>query len=190
MPPPPPPPPMRPPPGAPDIKNFKLPSSNSSNTGALLKDIQKGISLKKTVTVDKSGPFIPGSKTTTNNNNNNKVGNRSPPNVTSSPAPSVTNNGGGGGINFDDILAISLRKTGRRPVGPVDNNEDVRSNRNNGVSQIQDALRKQVPPRGPPPQPPGNSTMLASSTSKPVSTSNFFFWFYKIFEGAHELIRF
>ena len=63
--PPPPPPPGPPPP--PLLGALFKPSSNSGgdNRNALLSSIQKGAKLKKTVTVDKSGPLISG-KTTSN----------------------------------------------------------------------------------------------------------------------------
>nr|XP_023029639.1 formin-like protein 6 [Leptinotarsa decemlineata] len=57
MPAPPPPPPMAP--GAPPIPNFKLSKSSANERNALLNSIKKGTKLKKTVTNDKSAPFIP-----------------------------------------------------------------------------------------------------------------------------------
>lgn len=55
--PPPPPPPMAP--AAPPPPVFKAPKV-SNDRGALLKSIQKGTKLKKTVTNDKSAPLIAG----------------------------------------------------------------------------------------------------------------------------------
>ena len=61
MPPPPPPPPGAPPPPTFKQANTVAPSLNKKEAktrGALLGDIHKGMKLKKTVTVDKSGPSI------------------------------------------------------------------------------------------------------------------------------------
>ncbi|XP_074028568.1 uncharacterized protein [Leptinotarsa decemlineata] len=68
MPAPPPPPPMAP--GAPPIPNFKLSKSSANERNALLNSIKKGTKLKKTVTNDKSAPFIPGASKTSNRNEN------------------------------------------------------------------------------------------------------------------------
>lgn len=57
-----PPPPAPPPPGPPP-PNFslsKLGGGGADNRGALLSSIRQGAKLKKTVTIDKSAPLIPG----------------------------------------------------------------------------------------------------------------------------------
>lgn len=54
------PPPPPPPGGPPPPPTFSMPPPASNDRSALLKSIQKGAKLKKTVTVDKSGPMIPG----------------------------------------------------------------------------------------------------------------------------------
>lgn len=60
MPGPPPPPPGAPPPMMPPPAVFKPSKGGSDDRGALLSQIRQGAKLKKAVTVDKSGPMIPG----------------------------------------------------------------------------------------------------------------------------------
>ena len=85
---PPPPPPPGPPPGPPGpprpppIKvgggGGKPNSSKPNDRGALLKSIQQGKALKKTVTNDRSAPVVGGSKPNSNSNNDMNANNRSP----------------------------------------------------------------------------------------------------------------
>lgn len=111
MPPPPPPPGALP--KAKPVQLGKIGGGNpNDNRNALLSSIQKGTKLKKTVTVDKSGPLIPG-KTS---------------NVTSSaPVSSPSRSGGsnsqsqtaprlGGALNFQDELANRLKKSSGSPT--------------------------------------------------------------------------
>lgn len=60
MPGPPPPPPAAPPPMMAPPPVFSQPKGGADDRSALLTSIRQGKKLKKTVTVDKSGPLIPG----------------------------------------------------------------------------------------------------------------------------------
>jgi WAS/WASL-interacting protein len=131
MPPPPPPPPG----GLPKAKPVAIGKLGGGNPGdgraALLSSIQKGAKLKKTVTVDKSGPMIAGkvsgtdtpkgatsSPTRSVGSNNNNAQNTSPPG-------NRFGGGGGGPLNFQDELASRL---GRR-------NNNTSSDRPTEISQ-------------------------------------------------------
>lgn len=81
-----------PPPPPPPMGGLKLaPTGNGKaggdNRNELLQSIQKGAKLKKTVTVDKSGPMLAG-----------KVTNSTSPTSATSPVRSITNNGSGSGV--------------------------------------------------------------------------------------------
>ncbi|KAJ8981672.1 hypothetical protein NQ317_017293 [Molorchus minor] len=77
MPAPPPPPPMAP--AAPPQPVFNLSKSGPNDRGALLKSIQQGKKLKKTVTNDKSAPIIPGKVSSRTGNNNGSCSSETPP---------------------------------------------------------------------------------------------------------------
>lgn len=93
----------------------------NDNRNALLSSIQKGTKLKKTVTVDKSGPMIAGKVS----------GSASPAPSFSSPsrAGSSTQNtsppkGMGGALNFQDELANRLMRSNNTSNNSINKIED------------------------------------------------------------------
>lgn len=120
-------PPPPPPPGAlPKVKAVQILGgrSPSDNRNALLSSIQKGTKLKKTVTVDKSGPLIPGK---TSNVTSSVSATSSPSRVGGSNSQSQPNPrlGGGGALNFQDELANRLKKSSNSPTSTTSrSNED------------------------------------------------------------------
>ncbi|XP_044734391.1 WAS/WASL-interacting protein family member 3 isoform X1 [Chrysoperla carnea] len=168
--PPPPPPRLPPPPDAPpEPKPFK-PVKGSGDKNDVFKEINKGgFKLKKTVTVDKSGPYIPGKVNNINNNNNNNNTNkgfRSP--STNTTNQSTTSNGA---INFGDLFSAGmpiLKPTGLRPtIGKLSPNGAIPTETNNKSKEINNLIKKPVAARGPPPQPP-STTPPFPSTSKNI----------------------
>ncbi|XP_044271883.1 WAS/WASL-interacting protein family member 2-like isoform X1 [Tribolium madens] len=143
-PPPPPPPGMMPPP-PPAPTSFPK-AGKPDDRAALLKSIQKGTRLKKTVTNDRSAPVI-GGKT---NNNSNSSG---PPSVGGTP-PSTPN-----GLNLGGLFAggmPKLKPTGKLPANSVNNGKVGLPVKNS--SSLQNELKKQMASdnknRGPPPPAP------------------------------------
>lgn len=145
MPGPPPPPPGPPPPpmSMPPMAKFTPAKSTSSGSGdnrnALLSQIQMGAKLKKTVTVDKSGPAVAGkvagagdSSTATRSrgaaSNLSASTKTSPDSVTSSPSRPV-----GGFANLAEELQykMTLKKNKNSPVKEVRNEtSDIKEVRN------------------------------------------------------------
>lgn len=109
--PPPPPPPGPPPP--PMFNANAKPSAAPDNRNALLSSIRQGAKLKKTVTVDKSGPCIPG-KVSSATNNASPVGNG----VRSSPG--LQNGGTAGPPGLAGLFAGGMPKL--RPTGKLAGN--------------------------------------------------------------------
>ncbi|CAK1579978.1 unnamed protein product [Parnassius mnemosyne] len=108
----PPPPPGPPPPGPPPPPVFggAAKGGSSDNRSALLSSIRQGAKLKKTVTVDKSGPYIPG-KVTSVARGSSTVGNG-----VQSGAP-VPNGGGSIGPGLGGLFAGGMPKL--RPTGKL-----------------------------------------------------------------------
>jgi hypothetical protein len=125
MPGPPPPPPGPPPPPVPKMSPMKFTPSSSSgggdNRNALLSQIQKGAKLKKTTTVDKSGPLVAGkiagekSSATRPTQSRAPTGSAktSPDSATSSPSRPI-----GGFANLTEELQykMTLKKNKNSPV--------------------------------------------------------------------------
>ncbi|KAL1491865.1 hypothetical protein ABEB36_012396 [Hypothenemus hampei] len=153
-------PPPPPPPGPPPAPTFSVSKAAlPDDRGALLKSIRQGTKLKKTVTVDKSGPMLPGKANNIGSNNNNNNTNHSGANGTSNNSTPQMALGGlfAGGMP-------KLRPTGRRP-----SNNSVESDKSPSPSatpssknfgSVQDQLKKQLHNpsdtriRGPPPPAP------------------------------------
>jgi WAS/WASL-interacting protein len=109
------------------------------NRNALLSQIQKGAKLKKTVTVDKSGPLIPGKTSTVVSPTQSSSPSRSMGSANNSSqnasSPGSRFGGGGPALNFQDELASRLRKTNISTTNSNSNNnrneerpQEVRNN--------------------------------------------------------------
>lgn len=85
------------------------------NRSALLQSIQKGAKLKKTVTVDKSGPILSGSVANTNNNSNNSNSTNS--NAPSRPPPPANNSQTNGMPKLGGIFEGMQSMPKLKPVG-------------------------------------------------------------------------
>jgi WAS/WASL-interacting protein len=148
-PPPPPPPGNIPPP--PTLAT--LPKGKSDDRGALLKSIQKGTKLKKTVTNDRSQPII-GGKVSNNNSNS------SSPSSTGGTPTSAPN-----GLNLGGLFAGGMPKL--KPTGkfgaPNQNSSHNISNNDRSSQSRKPAL---------PSQPIKNSSSLQSELKKQMATDN------------------
>ncbi|XP_044754312.1 WAS/WASL-interacting protein family member 2-like isoform X2 [Coccinella septempunctata] len=158
MPGPPPPPPVAPPPpmmGAPPPV-FSQPKSSTDDRAALLKSIQKGAKLKKTVTNDKSAPMI--GKVTSSSN----------------PTP-TTNNGGGsyGGPSMANGMGLGGLFAGGMPkLKPTKNRLGINST-NNASNLEQNGNAKITRERSPvQPTPSFNFTSIQNEVKKKLANDN------------------
>lgn len=92
--------------------NSKGPSGGGDTRSALLQSIQKGAKLKKTVTVDKSGPAISGKVTSSSS-----PANRSPPSHGVASGASNNNIGNGGMPKLGGIFEGMSTMPKLKPVG-------------------------------------------------------------------------
>ncbi|XP_055316855.1 WAS/WASL-interacting protein family member 2 isoform X2 [Sitodiplosis mosellana] len=195
----PPPPPGPPGPPPPPIGNLKLgaPAFGKSSGGdprsALLASIQQGAKLKKTTTVDKSGPLVSG-RIADANSNNGRTNSAAP----SRPPP--PNNGTNGTLRgpFEGMSGMpKLKPIGGRTIGVASPTREPSStstggspqNTSNGTAldfstelsqriamknqkQNQQKSNNEMNTRnrGPPPQPPSKS--VTDNNSSPTTTTN------------------
>ncbi|KAG5875417.1 hypothetical protein JTB14_030943 [Gonioctena quinquepunctata] len=119
MPAPPPPPPMTS--GVTPSPVFKQPKKGANERDALLSSIRKGAKLKKTVTIDKSAPVIPGASNK-NSLKSNIRNDSAPPSNMISP---MKNNFGSIQMELKKQLANDSRNRGPPPPAPMSNRNMV-----------------------------------------------------------------
>ncbi|KAL0267984.1 UNVERIFIED_CONTAM: hypothetical protein PYX00_010091 [Menopon gallinae] len=142
-PPPPPPPGLAPPP---PMMPSAMPAAVNNQRGLLLQSIREGTKLKKTVTVDKSAPFIPGK--TSSVTSNNSISNESSRDVVSNSAHrNHMNVNGGGPPGLGSLFTHGIPKL--KPTGL-----SIGLTNNSSRETPTRGLSTETKARGPPPQPP------------------------------------
>ncbi|KAK6617916.1 hypothetical protein RUM43_014145 [Polyplax serrata] len=156
------PPPPPPPPGPPPLPGTPFSSTSSGQQrDQLLQSIRQGTKLKKTVTIDKSGPFIAGKIPNINNNTTSE----SSRDLTSSSSTSKQINLNGGPPGLANLFAGGIPKLKPTGLGKGSTGREGSSVR---------SLSSETKNRGPPPQPPpaNYKPQIPSSASDSVLTSS------------------
>ncbi|XP_071050430.1 WAS/WASL-interacting protein family member 2 isoform X2 [Onthophagus taurus] len=183
--PPPPPPPIGGPPPPPAFTPQAAPSKGGGDQrDALLSAIRKGKNLKKTVTVDKSGPCIPGKLSNVSNNNSNTSNNNDA--RPSGPTPSGPPNGLVGlAALFPGGQIPKLRPVGGNHSSNNSNGHGTTSQRSpdstvqqknfvNTQNEIKKRMANDNKNRGPPPPAPSRTPSSDDNTPRkfPVPSRN------------------